>query len=96
MALECPKCCSKDHRVVDSRPRAAPAFWRRRLCEKCGHRFSTIEKIQTGRLDCVVTPSMAVKIKAMRRNQMKWKDIAKSTGVSITTAWKVYNGLYPS
>lgn len=39
---------------------------------------------------------MAVKIKALRRNRMKWKDIAKSTGVSITTAWKVYNGLYPS
>jgi transcriptional repressor NrdR len=41
----CPFCNHKDSRVLDSRA-TAPAVRRRRLCEHCGKRFTTYERIE--------------------------------------------------
>lgn len=44
--MQCPKCGTKDTRVIDSRVSTSGlAIRRRRSCQQCGHRFSTIEEI---------------------------------------------------
>jgi len=43
--MRCPKCGSSDSKVMESRD-AADAIRRRRECLKCGHRFSTYERIE--------------------------------------------------
>lgn len=45
----CPVCRSGDSRVVDSREDDA-AVRRRRECQSCRHRFTTYERIESGRL----------------------------------------------
>lgn len=47
----CPKCHHQDTRVIDSRPeREGRTIRRRRECDKCGFRFSTVERISMGGL----------------------------------------------
>lgn len=49
--MKCPFCQNADTRVVDSRPvEDGIALRRRRLCEKCGGRFTTHERYQSGAL----------------------------------------------
>lgn len=44
----CPKCKHKSTRVVDSRDaNEGRSIRRRRECEKCSHRFTTFEKLET-------------------------------------------------
>lgn len=44
--MNCPKCGSRDTRVVDSRTyRDGSAIRRRRLCSACDYRFTTIEEV---------------------------------------------------
>lgn len=44
----CPKCQNKNTRVLDSRVTdGQKAIRRRRECEKCKHRFTTFERIET-------------------------------------------------
>ncbi|PCS01416.1 transcriptional regulator NrdR [Lactococcus fujiensis] len=43
--MKCPKCQSEESRVVDSR-QAEDAIRRRRVCEQCGFRFTTFERIE--------------------------------------------------
>lgn len=44
--MRCPKCSSMDDRVIDSRAaRNGAAIRRRRVCENCGHRFTTYEEV---------------------------------------------------
>ena len=44
--MRCPKCTSNDTKVVDSRsPGEGSNIRRRRECNECGHRFSTLEQI---------------------------------------------------
>lgn len=44
--MQCPKCGTKDTRVIDSRVSSSGlAIRRRRSCQKCGYRFSTVEEI---------------------------------------------------
>ena len=46
--MKCPFCGRLDTRVVDSRPvDDGGAIRRRRLCDKCGRRFTTYEKMET-------------------------------------------------
>lgn len=45
----CPACRSDDNRVVDSRDDDI-AVRRRRECQACRHRFTTYERIESGRL----------------------------------------------
>ena len=43
--MRCPKCASDESKVVDSR-QADEAIRRRRVCEACGFRFTTFERIE--------------------------------------------------
>jgi transcriptional repressor NrdR len=44
--MRCPECGNPDSRVVDSRPaEQQTAVRRRRLCEECGARFTTYERV---------------------------------------------------
>lgn len=46
--MMCPKCQEEDTRVLDSRETEGhKAVRRRRECEKCGHRFTTFERLET-------------------------------------------------
>lgn len=44
--MQCPKCGTKDTRVIDSRVSSSGlSIRRRRSCQNCGYRFSTTEEI---------------------------------------------------
>lgn len=44
--MRCPKCDHLDDKVIDSRAvRNGDAIRRRRVCLKCGHRFTTYEEV---------------------------------------------------
>ncbi|MCC8137904.1 MAG: transcriptional regulator NrdR [Clostridiales bacterium] len=46
--MKCPFCNQDDTRVVDSRPADEGAsIRRRRMCDACGKRFTTYEKVET-------------------------------------------------
>ena len=46
--MKCPFCSSENTRVIDSRPADDNAsIRRRRLCDECGRRFTTYEKVET-------------------------------------------------
>lgn len=47
-AMKCPFCNSENTRVIDSRPADDNcSIRRRRLCDECGKRFTTYEKVET-------------------------------------------------
>ncbi len=44
--MRCPKCSNVDDKVVDSRSvRNGDVIRRRRICQKCGYRFTTYEEV---------------------------------------------------
>ena len=46
--MKCPCCSSENTRVIDSRPADDNnSIRRRRLCDDCGKRFTTYEKVET-------------------------------------------------
>jgi transcriptional repressor NrdR len=46
--MKCPYCSSDNTRVIDSRPAEDNnSIRRRRLCDECGKRFTTYEKVET-------------------------------------------------
>ena len=46
--MKCPFCSSDNTRVIDSRPADDNcAIRRRRMCDECGKRFTTYEKVET-------------------------------------------------
>ncbi|MCD7716014.1 MAG: transcriptional regulator NrdR [Lachnospiraceae bacterium] len=46
--MKCPFCNQDDTRVVDSRPAdEGTSIRRRRMCDACGKRFTTYEKVET-------------------------------------------------
>ena len=46
--MKCPFCSQENTRVIDSRPADDNcSIRRRRLCDACGKRFTTYEKIET-------------------------------------------------
>ena len=46
--MKCPFCNSENTRVIDSRPSDDNnSILRRRLCDECGKRFTTYEKVET-------------------------------------------------
>ena len=46
--MKCPFCSHKNTRVIDSRPAEDNnSIRRRRVCDECGKRFTTYEKIET-------------------------------------------------
>ncbi|MCS7325575.1 MAG: transcriptional regulator NrdR [Thermoflexales bacterium] len=44
-AMQCPFCQAADTKVIDSNKNAHGGVRRRRVCQKCGRRFSTIERV---------------------------------------------------
>ena len=51
--MKCPKCSNMDSKVVDSRMiEEGGGIRRRRECERCGHRYTTFERI--GNVELVV------------------------------------------
>lgn len=49
--MRCIKCEGRDNRVIDSREvRNGNAIRRRRVCNLCGHRFTTYEEVQRAHL----------------------------------------------
>src|SRR5947207_15306579 len=45
--MRCPKCGSRDDKVIDSRQsRDSSSIRRRRQCLKCGYRFTTYEEVE--------------------------------------------------
>lgn len=49
--MRCPKCGCQDDKVIDSRAsREGATIRRRRECIKCGHRYTTYEEMERGRL----------------------------------------------
>ncbi len=44
--MDCPICHKSDTKVIDSRALSDFSIRRRRECEKCGGRFSTVEEIE--------------------------------------------------
>ena len=58
--MRCPFCSNEDSQVKDSRPTEDnTAIRRRRICEQCGSRFTTFERIQLR--DLIVIKSNAQK-----------------------------------
>ena len=54
--MRCPFCSNEDSQVKDSRPTEDnTAIRRRRICETCGSRFTTFERIQLRDLIVVKT-----------------------------------------
>jgi transcriptional repressor NrdR len=46
--MKCPFCSSENTRVIDSRPAEDnSSIRRRRMCDACGKRFTTYEKVET-------------------------------------------------
>ncbi len=46
--MRCPFCGKEDNRVIDSRPvEENNSIRRRRICDSCGRRFTTYEKVET-------------------------------------------------
>lgn len=46
--MKCPFCSNQDTRVIDSRPADENnSIRRRRVCDECGKRFTTYEKVET-------------------------------------------------
>ena len=46
--MRCPFCNYENTKVIDSRPaEESNSIRRRRVCEECGKRFTTYEKIET-------------------------------------------------
>ena len=46
--MKCPFCSSENTRVIDSRPAEDNnSIRRRRMCDECGKRFTTYEKVET-------------------------------------------------
>ena len=46
--MKCPFCAHENTRVVDSRPAEDnTSIRRRRICDECGKRFTTYEKVET-------------------------------------------------
>ena len=75
--MRCPFCNQDNTRVVDSRPiEDSNAIRRRRMCDVCGRRFTTYEKVET-------IPLIVIK-KDMNREQYDRSKI--ETGILPQTA----------
>ncbi len=74
--MKCPYCNQDNTRVVDSRPADDnSSIRRRRLCDACGKRFTTYEKVET-------IPLIVIK-KDQTREQSGWKKWGKLRAVLV-------------
>ena len=64
--MKCPFCNQDNTRVVDSRPvEDTNSIRRRRLCDACGRRFTTYEKVESIPRACYKRPISIDKIEEM-------------------------------
>ena len=64
--MKCPFCNQDNTRVVDSRPvEDTNSIRRRRLCDVCGRRFTTYEKVESIPLTVIKRPIPIEKIEEM-------------------------------
>ena len=93
--MKCPV-CSKESRVLDSRKRI-DGNHRRRVCDNCGERFSTLEKLITPkRVETEKKPSKVKKIKQQpnrSRRDFNFDDMDEEYGVD-TVAIETELGIY--
>jgi len=78
--MQCPKCNSKDIRVLDSRPEPK-LVRRRRFCNSCNHRFSTIERlaeVPKQRKPAVKRTPTTPKIRKTKKYN-EWRDVDHMT-----------------
>lgn len=47
-AIACPECSKMHTTVIDSRPYECGGIRRRRVCNACGYRFTTLEEVFEG------------------------------------------------
>ena len=58
--MKCPFCSHENTRVIDSRPAEDNnSIRRRRVCDECGKRFTTYEKIETILINCLPYQSLS-------------------------------------
>lgn len=75
--MKCPFCSSENTRVIDSRPADDNnSIRRRRLCDDCGKRFTTYEKVET-------IPLIVIKKDNAREQYDRSKRIQASQSMSI-------------
>ncbi len=73
--MRCPKCEDRENRVIDSREvRNGDAIRRRRVCVKCGHRFTTYEEIQRAHLQVTKRDG--------RREELSREKLVKSLNIA--------------
>ena len=64
--MRCPFCSNQDSQVKDSRPTEDyTAIRRRRICDQCGSRFTTFERIQLRDLIVLKTNSKKESVKKL-------------------------------
>ena len=81
--MKCPFCSSDNTRVIDSRPADDnSSIRRRRLCDDCGKRFTTYEKVET-------IPLIVIK-KDNNREQYDRSKIEKLDAVAYVRFASVY------
>ncbi|MEZ5239551.1 MAG: transcriptional regulator NrdR [Microthrixaceae bacterium] len=79
--MRCPSCGSMENRVVDSRSaEQAQAIRRRRVCDGCGERFTTFERIEEQPLSVVkrdgrIEPFDRLKVEAGIRSACKGRPV---------------------
>ena len=91
--MRCPFCSNKDSQVKDSRPTEDnTAIRRRRICDQCGSRFTTFERIQLR--DLIVIKSNEQK-ESFDRDKM-YRSIAlalRKRNISQETIEKIINAI---
>jgi transcriptional repressor NrdR len=90
--MRCPYCNSPDSQVKDSRPdNDDGTIRRRRICEKCGAKFTTVERVQLRDLlvrknDGTVEPFDRAKLKRSIQIACRKRDISDDRIDTITTS----------
>lgn len=84
--VRCDECLSTDSDVIDSRP-SPGKIRRRRMCNQCGNRFTTVEVKVEPRVKLIRRNLML-----MRAREMTYQQIADRMGVSLATVWNKING----
>jgi len=91
--MRCPFCSNQDSQVKDSRPTEDnTAIRRRRICEQCGSRFTTFERIQLR--DLVVLKSNSQKESFDRDKMYRSLSLAlRKRNVETETIEKIVNAI---
>jgi transcriptional repressor NrdR len=90
--MRCPYCNSPDSQVKDSRPDVGDGtIRRRRICEKCGAKFTTVERVQLRDLqvkknDGTIEPFDRSKLKRSIQIACRKRDIPEDQIETIATS----------